>query len=118
MVCPLTSFFNLNKKLNYENYLSTFNVVSAIYVSFFIQLSWLDAQLKEMWEKASDEVKSAYGQDYFDAIFTGTKAAAKEAAKSVSPVIDAMEDAVVNVTPSIRYLVDGSIRLVDYNNVS
>ena len=85
---------------------------------FFIQLSWLDAQLKEMWEKASEEVKSAYGQDYFDAIFTGTKAAAKEAAKSVSPVIDAMEDAVVNVSPSIRYLVDGSIRLVDYNNVS
>ena len=71
-----------------------------------------------MWEKASDEVKCAYGQEYFDAVFTGTKSAAKEAAKSVAPVIDAMEDAIVNVSPSIRYLVDGSIRLVDYNNVS
>ena len=74
--------------------------------------------MKEMWENASDEVKNAYGQEYFDAIFTGTKSAAKEAAKSMAPVIDAMEDAIMNVSPSLRYLVDGSIRLVDYNNVS
>ena len=74
--------------------------------------------MKTMWDSASEEVKSAYGREYFDAVFTGTKAAAKEAAKSMAPVVDAMEDAVINVSPSIRYLVDGSIRMVDYNNVS
>lgn len=79
-------------------------------------LSWIEDQMKTMWDSASEEVKSAYGREYFDAVFTGTKAAAKEAAKSMAPVVDAMEDAVINVSPSIRYLVDGSIRMVDYNN--
>jgi len=33
-------------------------------------------------------------------------------------VIDAMEEAVANKSPNIRYLVDGSSKLVDINNVS
>ena len=71
-----------------------------------------------MWENATEEVRCAYGQDYFDSIYTGTKAAAKEAAKSTAAVIDAMEDALINASPKIRYLIDGSIRAVDYVNVS
>ena len=90
-----------------------------LYVAmFYFKLSWIEGQMKIMWENASEEVRSAYGREYFDAIYTGTKAAAKEASKTMAPCIDAMEDAVINVSPKIRYLVDGSIRTIDYNCVS
>lgn len=71
-----------------------------------------------MWDSASDEVKESYGKDYFEALYDGTVEAAGDAAKSTMDVIDAMEDAVVSFSPRIRYLVDGSSRLIDLNNVS
>ena len=71
-----------------------------------------------MWDSASDEVKHSYGKTYHEALYTGTVEAAKEAAKSTMDVIDAMEEAVANKSPNIRYLVDGSSKLVDINNVS
>jgi hypothetical protein len=71
-----------------------------------------------MWENASEEVKSVYGKDYFDAIYAGTVEAAKNAAKTTGLVIDSLEDAVTNTHPRIRYLVDGSCKLIDANNVS
>lgn len=71
-----------------------------------------------MWNSASEEVRGSYGKDYFEALYSGTESAAGEAAKSTMDVIDAMEDAVVNTSPCIRYLVDGSSRIVDINNVS
>ena len=71
-----------------------------------------------MWTNASDEIKKSYGSEYFESIYTGTVEAAKEAAKTTAPVIDAMEDAIINTSPSIRYLVNGSCKMIDYNNVS
>lgn len=71
-----------------------------------------------MWENASGEVKSVYGKDYLEAVYTGTVEAAKESAKTTAVVIDCMEDAVTNLRPRIRYLVDGSCKLIDLNNVS
>jgi len=80
-------------------------------------LKWLKGEMNTMWDQASSELRSTYGRDYFDALFTGTAAAAKEAAKTMAPVIDAMEDALVNVHPQMRYLVDGSNKLIDKNNL-
>ncbi|XP_052780443.1 D-beta-hydroxybutyrate dehydrogenase, mitochondrial-like isoform X2 [Mya arenaria] len=79
-------------------------------------LRWLKSQMDAMWESASPEIQAAYGQEYHDALYNGAVSAAREAAKSMAPVIDAMEDAVLCVTPRIRYLVDGSNKILDLNN--
>lgn len=79
-------------------------------------LQWLRKEMDTMWENASEEVRTTYGKDYFESIYTGTVAAAKEAAKTTAAVIDSMEDAVTNTKPRIRYLVDGSCKLIDLNN--
>ncbi|XP_052262045.1 D-beta-hydroxybutyrate dehydrogenase, mitochondrial-like isoform X1 [Dreissena polymorpha] len=79
-------------------------------------LAWLKDQLDLMWKSAEEEVRGAYGKEYCDAIYTGTLGAAKDAAKSIMPVIDAMEDAIVSTGPRLRYLVDGSSKLIDMNH--
>lgn len=79
-------------------------------------LKWMRSEMDTMWDSASNEVRKTYGKEYLEAEFTGAKEAAKEAAKSTAPVIDAMEDAVTNIHPKIRYLVDGSCKIIDLNN--
>ncbi|XP_045212656.2 D-beta-hydroxybutyrate dehydrogenase, mitochondrial-like [Mercenaria mercenaria] len=79
-------------------------------------LQWLRNEMDTMWDNAEEDVRSIYGKDYFESIYTGTVEAAKEAAKTTAAVIDCMEDAVTNVKPRIRYLVDGSCKLIDLNN--
>ncbi|XP_060586050.1 D-beta-hydroxybutyrate dehydrogenase, mitochondrial-like [Ruditapes philippinarum] len=76
----------------------------------------LRKEMDTMWGNASEEVKSVYGKDYFDAVYAGTVEAAKNAAKTTGLVIDSLEDAVTNTHPRIRYLVDGSCKLIDVNN--
>lgn len=89
-----------------------------LYTNTVLQLQWLRKEMDTMWDRASEDVQSTYGKEYFESIYTGTVEAAKEAAKTTGPVIDSMEDAVTNVKPRIRYLVDGSCKLIDINNVS
>ncbi|KAL3877401.1 hypothetical protein ACJMK2_035112 [Sinanodonta woodiana] len=79
-------------------------------------LSWLRNMFDEMWEKSSDDVKETYGKDYLEALYNGTVKSASTSAKTVGNVIDAMEDAITSESPQIRYLVDGSKKLIDYNN--
>jgi len=82
-----------------------------------LQLAWLKGQIDTMWNEASPDIQATYGKAYFEGIHAGAAGAAKEAAKSMWDVIEAMEDAVVNLSPQIRYLVDGSSKIIDLNNV-
>lgn len=68
------------------------------------------------WERATEEVKSFYGKDYFYRFFL--KDNRENSAESPDKVIEAVVDALLNETPRARYLVPGSSRLVDIDAVS
>ena len=73
----------------------------------------------DMWSKASEEVKAVYGKNYFYLPYERMrKYGEKGAASSPKPVLDAIEDALLNIHPKPRYLVDGSCSLVDKYAVS
>lgn len=68
------------------------------------------------WERATEEVKSFYGKDYFYRFFL--KDNRENSAESADKVIEAVVDALLNEAPRARYLVPGSSRLVDIHAVS
>lgn len=68
------------------------------------------------WERATEEVRSFYGKDYFYRFFL--KDNRENSAESPDKVIEAVVDALLNETPRARYLVPGSSRLVDIHAVS
>ncbi|KAK6170638.1 hypothetical protein SNE40_018988 [Patella caerulea] len=81
-------------------------------------VSRMRQECDEMWDKASHEVKTSYGRDYVEAQYSkNVDIAKKTTCTTLAPVVDAMENAVMNTNPSIRYLVDGSNQWYDYNNV-
>ena len=67
------------------------------------------------WERASEEVRSFYGKDYFYRFFQ--KDNREHSADSPDRVIQAVQDALLNGTPRARYLVPGSDRVVDIHAV-
>ncbi|CAC5385192.1 unnamed protein product [Mytilus coruscus] len=64
---------------------------------------------EEQWKETSEEIKRLYGRKYFNAWYDEMLVNRKDtrAASSSEPVIDAMVDALRNVHPKYRYLVDG-----------
>ena len=72
-----------------------------------------------MWSKASEEVKAVYGENYFYLPYERMRNdGEKGSASSPKPILDAIEDALLNINPKPRYLVDGSNSLVDKYAVS
>ncbi|XP_048728279.2 D-beta-hydroxybutyrate dehydrogenase, mitochondrial-like isoform X1 [Ostrea edulis] len=74
-------------------------------------------EMEIMWEHAEDDVKQAYGRAHLEGQFTGLHKALETCSPTMKPVIDALEDALVNERPSVRYLVDGGRGLVDWYNL-
>ncbi|KAJ8318725.1 hypothetical protein KUTeg_003816, partial [Tegillarca granosa] len=66
-----------------------------------------------MWAEAGDDVKETYGKDYLEGLYTAGVNSRYTTHKTLAPVIDAYEDAIVNTSPQYRYLVDGSNQLFD-----
>uniref|UniRef100_K1QYM4 D-beta-hydroxybutyrate dehydrogenase, mitochondrial n=1 Tax=Magallana gigas TaxID=29159 RepID=K1QYM4_MAGGI len=66
-----------------------------------------------MWAEAGEEVRETYGKEYLDRLFEGAKGTSATSYPTLAPVLDALEDAVVNQNPRIRYLVDGGSGLMD-----
>lgn len=69
--------------------------------------------LETMWEEATPEVREDYGRDYHFAVMSGITEAVGTAPNSFAPVIDAMEDGLVNEAPKTRYLIGGSNQIID-----
>ncbi len=58
-----------------------------------------------LWEGISADVQQDYGREYFDAHIESYNRMREECWDDVTPVIDAMLDAVVSRSPKHRYLV-------------
>ena len=56
--------------------------------------------MDELWDESSDDVKAAYGKDFFDAYCTTDDFATE---KNITPVLDGMEDAILSPDPLPRY---------------
>ncbi|KAK7507438.1 hypothetical protein BaRGS_00001373 [Batillaria attramentaria] len=67
------------------------------------------ADFEEMWAEASDEVKQTYIKEHFESALSAMerKRASGEGARPLTPVIDAMVEALTSGDPDFRYLVDG-----------
>ncbi|XP_033733587.1 D-beta-hydroxybutyrate dehydrogenase, mitochondrial-like [Pecten maximus] len=79
------------------------------------QLKRLKKEIDYMWEQASDDVRQTYGRPYFDDIYQMTKKKEPSMIQTMSadPVINAIEDSLINVTPKARYMIGGSFSVVD-----
>ena len=73
-----------------------------------VKLQRIKENCETMWSKASEEVKAVYGQDYFYLPYAlNKKSGVAGSAQNPKPVLDAVEDALLNANPKSRYLVDG-----------
>lgn len=73
----------------------------------------IKAEYEEMWKQASPQVKEIFNQKYLDSTLRATEECASTTHPTLTPVIDAMIEAVTSVDPEYRYLIDGSNRLFD-----
>jgi hypothetical protein len=76
------------------------------------------SEMEMMWELAEDDIKQAYGRTHLEGQFAGLHKALETCSPTMTPVLDALEDALVNEKPSVRYLVDGGRGIIDWYNVS
>ncbi|XP_033735854.1 D-beta-hydroxybutyrate dehydrogenase, mitochondrial-like isoform X2 [Pecten maximus] len=78
------------------------------------QLKRLKKEIDYMWEQASDNVRQTYGRPYFDAIYEMVKEIETNVGRTMSadPVINAIEDSLINVTPQARYMIGGSFSII------
>ena len=60
-------------------------------------------QAEAMWSEMSDEVKSAYGQDYFKMRTDMMAVYQKNSIKDLTPVLEAYTNALLDVWPAVRY---------------
>ena len=71
----------------------------------------MHTEIEKQWEEATPEVREHYGKEYFyRSMDVGSH---EHAGSSPVPVLEAIEDALINVTPQPRYLVPGSDLLID-----
>ena len=70
-------------------------------------------EFDEMWAEASDETKEVYSREHLDKIIRDTDAAAAGTYPTLTPVIDAIVDALTSGDPEYRYIDAGSNRLLD-----
>ncbi|XP_046463592.1 D-beta-hydroxybutyrate dehydrogenase, mitochondrial-like [Daphnia pulex] len=61
------------------------------------------AQSKKMWDGMTDEIRNAYGQEYFDQKTELMLSYTTAGVSDISPVVNAMTDAVIRVYPRCRY---------------
>ncbi|XP_067671691.1 D-beta-hydroxybutyrate dehydrogenase, mitochondrial-like [Haliotis asinina] len=62
---------------------------------------------KKLIDNVSDEIRTAYGQDYLDTYMRVPKMRPGSSDKDIQPMLDAFEDAILSSRPNSRYLVDG-----------
>lgn len=76
-------------------------------VLFYYQYKRYSEEADEMWEAASDDVRSTYGKRYLDAMLAKQRTSTAGGGLTTGPVIDALEDAIMSGRPETRYIVDG-----------
>ncbi|XP_048762664.1 D-beta-hydroxybutyrate dehydrogenase, mitochondrial-like [Ostrea edulis] len=76
-------------------------------------LAIMKRDFNTMWTEAGEEVKETYGKEYLDRLFEGAKGTSATSYPTLAPVLNALEDAVINQNPKIRYLVDGGNGMID-----
>jgi len=82
-------------------------------------LKTLKRFLDEQWDEASEATKQFYGQAHVQHQLEDAKKSASTTHRNVTPVLDAMEDALLSQCPKFRYLVDGSNSYIDvYNSLA
>ncbi|XP_046560891.1 retinol dehydrogenase 7-like [Haliotis rubra] len=62
---------------------------------------------KKLIDNVSDEIRTAYGQDYLDTYMRVPKMRPGSSDQDIQPMLDAFEDAILSCRPDSRYLVDG-----------
>ncbi|OWF53402.1 D-beta-hydroxybutyrate dehydrogenase, mitochondrial-like [Mizuhopecten yessoensis] len=74
-----------------------------------ISLARMKNELEASWSAASEDVRMAYGRAHVDALYEclATKSL-PGSATSPDPILDAIEDALINTHPIPRYVVGGS----------
>ncbi|KAK3089643.1 hypothetical protein FSP39_005284 [Pinctada imbricata] len=81
-------------------------------------LDGLKSDFETMWKEAGEDTKRIYPRDYLTRQYQSVVDSAATASKTIRPVIDAMESAVIAVNPQFRYHIDGGNSIIDYNSVS
>ncbi|KAK3578524.1 hypothetical protein CHS0354_007780 [Potamilus streckersoni] len=79
-----------------------------------VQFKRYREEAEEMWREASDSVRTTYGKRYLEAMIE-KQSASLNSYPTTEPVIDALEDALINLTPRTRYLVGGTNKMFDIN---
>ncbi len=63
----------------------------------------IDADAKEMWDKMTDEVKDAYGEDLFKARKDLMRTYANFGYRDLTPVTRSLTASLLDVFPQVRY---------------
>ena len=63
----------------------------------------IESDSNEMWSNMSDEVKAAYGEDYFNERVKIMKGYMSTGESDQSPVLDAITNGLIDVFPQKRY---------------
>ena len=73
----------------------------------------MEKDIESMWSEASEEVQETYDKEYLYSLYEAGKSTAKTTYPTLAPVLNAMEDAVINVSPKYRYLIGGGNTFYD-----
>ncbi|KAJ8303404.1 hypothetical protein KUTeg_019800 [Tegillarca granosa] len=78
------------------------------------QIERLKAEVEEMWENATEEVRFTYGREYFNSMIKKQSEKGTGPWISPDPVLDAILDALLNQKPKARYLIGGAGWPIDF----
>ncbi|KAK7111477.1 D-beta-hydroxybutyrate dehydrogenase, mitochondrial-like [Littorina saxatilis] len=73
----------------------------------------ISREFDEMWDEASDEVKEVFSKQYLDNILHSLEPVAMTTYPTLTPVLEAITDALTSGDPEYRYIVAGSNTLMD-----
>ena len=76
---------------------------------FWFQIARIAREFDEMWAEVSDEMKEVYSREQLDKILHETTAEASNSYPTLTPVINAIVDALTSGDPEYRYIVDLSL---------
>nr|KAG5714660.1 hypothetical protein BaRGS_000148 [Batillaria attramentaria] len=79
-------------------------------------LPGIQSEFDFMWENAPEQVKQVYGRGYIDSQYKAVAELTKTAPSSLAPVVDTVENAVMQIRIGSRYLIDGSNQVFDFPN--
>lgn len=80
-------------------------------------LPGIRSEFDSMWENASEQVKQVYGKEFIESQYKAVTEITKTAPSSLAPVVDAIENTVMQRRIGSRYLIDGSNQVIDLPNV-